>query len=72
MAEQQWIVQELDQRLSNINELETLTDAQILRCDRLCQSILKNAFAGKLVPQNNNDESVENSFTNKMCTHFFA
>jgi hypothetical protein len=27
----------------------------------LTQSILKKAFTGKLVPQNNNDESVENS-----------
>jgi type I restriction enzyme S subunit len=52
LAEQQSIVAEVERRLSVIEELEAAVQANLTRADRLRQSILATAFAGKLVTTN--------------------
>ncbi len=54
--EMQRIATEIDRRTSVIDELEAQVGANLLRAERLRQSILKRAFEGKLVPQEPNDE----------------
>ena len=49
MAEQRRIVAEVDRRLSLIREVETQVNANLKRAERLRQSILQQAFSGKLV-----------------------
>ncbi|MBA3947856.1 MAG: restriction endonuclease subunit S [Herpetosiphonaceae bacterium] len=56
LSEQQRIVAEIDRCLSVVEELEATVEANLKRAERLRQSILKQAFEGKLVPQNPNDE----------------
>ena len=56
LAEQFRIVADLEQRLSVIQQAESTVEANLLRAERLRQSILKQAFSGKLVPQDTNDE----------------
>lgn len=56
LAEQQQIVALVEERLSQIDAAEQTIDAELLRAKRLRQSILKQAFEGKLVPQDPNDE----------------
>ena len=56
LAEQRRIVAEVERRLSVIQQAETTVEASLKRADRLRQSILKQAFAGRLVPQDPNDE----------------
>jgi type I restriction enzyme S subunit len=55
-AEQFEIVRILDARLEVAEMLEAEIDANFARADALRQSILKQAFAGQLVPQDPNDE----------------
>ena len=55
-AEQHRIVAEVDRRLSVIQQAEAAVEANLTRADRLRQSILKQAFSGRLVPQDPNDE----------------
>ena len=50
LAEQHRIVAEVDRRLSVLDALDTTLDANLARCAKLRQSILKRAFEGKLVP----------------------
>lgn len=57
LAEQQRIVEEVERRLSVMDEVEATLKANLKRAERLRQSILKRAFEGKLVPQNPADES---------------
>ena len=45
-----------DRRLSVIDGLETTTDANLKRAERLRQATLKRAFEGKLVAQDPSDE----------------
>ena len=52
VAEQQCIVAEVERHLSVIEELEASVEANLTRADRLRQSILQRAFAGRLVPYN--------------------
>lgn len=55
-AEQGQIVAEVEQRLSVIAAAEKEINHGLLRASRLRQSILKQAFEGKLVPQDPTDE----------------
>ena len=48
VAEQQCIVAEVERRLSVIEELEATVEANLMRADRLRQSILSQAFSGGL------------------------
>ena len=56
LAEQQRIVSEVERHLSVIQAAENIVEANLKRAERLRQSILKQAFSGKLVPQNPSDE----------------
>jgi type I restriction enzyme S subunit len=49
LAEQHRIVAEVDRRLSVLDALDTTINANLARCTRLRQSILKRAFEGRLV-----------------------
>ena len=51
LAEQEQIVAEVERRLSVIDELEATVEANLTRADRLRQSILSQAFSGKLSSQ---------------------
>lgn len=51
IAEQVEIVTTLEEKLSEIAAAETVVDHSLLRAARLRQSILRQAFEGKLVPQ---------------------
>jgi type I restriction enzyme, S subunit len=48
LAEQQRIVTELERRLSVIEEVEAVVNANLQRASRLRQSILRSAFEGNL------------------------
>lgn len=49
-AEQVRIVEEIERRLSVVDELEAAVGANLKRAERLRQAILKRAFEGRLVP----------------------
>ncbi len=55
-AEQREIVEELEKKLFSADELQSEIDRALARADILRQSILRNAFSGRLVPQDPNDE----------------
>lgn len=55
-SEQEAIVATVNNQLSVIEQLEADIDAKLQSAQILRQSILKHAFAGKLVPQDPNDE----------------
>jgi type I restriction enzyme S subunit len=48
LAEQQQIVAEVERRLSVIDKLEATVAANLTRADGLRQSILRQAFSGKV------------------------
>ena len=47
---------EVERRLSVVQQAEATVEASLARAERLRQSILKQAFSGKLVPQDPDDE----------------
>jgi type I restriction enzyme, S subunit len=49
MAEQQYVIEEVERRLSVIDELESTFEADLTRADRLRQSILASSFSGRLM-----------------------
>ncbi len=55
-AEQAEIARILDERLQAANRLESEIEAALAHAEALRQSILKNAFSGRLVPQDPNEE----------------
>ena len=59
LAEQHKIVSEFERLTSIIHALEQTIDLAFKKADRVRQSILKDAFEGKLVPQDPNDEPAE-------------
>lgn len=59
LEEQHAIVEEIEARLSVVDKLEETIETALQQAEALRQSILKQAFAGKLVPQNPEDEPVE-------------
>jgi type I restriction enzyme S subunit len=56
IQEQNQIVQEIETRLSVADKLEGTITQSLQQAEALRQSILKKAFAGKLVPQDPSDE----------------
>ena len=54
--EQAQILEEIESRLSICDQLEVDIEINLKRAEALRQSILKQAFEGKLVPQDPNDE----------------
>lgn len=56
LPEQQQIVAEIEKRFAVADEMEKAVNDSLLQAEKLKQSILKQAFSGKLVPQNPNDE----------------
>jgi len=55
IAEQKEIIKELERFMSSTENIEARIDACHEYSKSLCQSILKDAFLGKLVPQNHDD-----------------
>ncbi|MGH9427770.1 MAG: restriction endonuclease subunit S, partial [Terriglobia bacterium] len=49
ISEQQFVVAEVERRLSVIDELEATVEANLKRADRLRQATLQKAFSGKLL-----------------------
>ena len=56
LAEQRRIVAEVERRLSVIHQAEATVETNLTRAERLRQGILKQAFSGRLVSQDPNDE----------------
>ena len=57
LAEQQQIVEIVEYRLSEVDQLEQTITSSLQQAEALRQSILKKAFSGQLVPQDPHDES---------------
>ena len=56
LAEQWRIVAEVERRLSVVQQAEATVEVSLARAERLRQSILNQAFSGRLVPQDPDDE----------------
>jgi len=56
MAEQEVIVEAVEDQLSVIDHLQADLESKLKSAQALRQSILRHAFTGRLVPQNPKDE----------------
>jgi type I restriction enzyme, S subunit len=56
LAEQHFIVSELERRFELLDNLEGTLETELKRASSLRQSVLHRAFTGRLVPQDPNDE----------------
>lgn len=56
IEEQKQIIQELESKISEVDELEKAISTSLQQAESLRQSILKKAFSGQLVPQDPSDE----------------
>lgn len=56
LAEQAAITEEVERRLSVVDQVSAQVEANLVRAGRLRQGILKRAFEGRLVPQDPADE----------------
>lgn len=56
LPEQHAIVEKIERRFSVIDEMDKVVDHSLSQAERLRQSILKQAFEGRLVPQDRTDE----------------
>jgi type I restriction enzyme S subunit len=59
LLEQYQIIKEIEKRISKIENISKILESNIKYGIRLKSNILRNAFEGKLVPQDPSDESVE-------------
>ena len=55
-SEQKQILQEIEARLSEVDQLDQSITTSLQQAETLRQSILKKAFSGQLVPQDQHDE----------------
>lgn len=56
LAEQEWIVAEIESRFERADALETAVNRALNDAEKLKQAVLKKAFSGELIPQDPDDE----------------
>jgi type I restriction enzyme, S subunit len=68
-ADHDKIVTEIERRLSVTETLETMITATLTRAERLRQSVLTEAFAGRLMPQEPADEPASTPLEQVKSSH---
>jgi type I restriction enzyme S subunit len=64
------IVEEIERKLSVLEHVEKHLPTVFLLADRLRQSVLKQAFEGRLIPQDPHDEPAEKLLERIKAEHF--